>query len=62
DSHIPAEAVKAIAEALDDNEQIALHVYADAEHGFNCNHRASYQQRAAAQARGNTLQFLGETL
>ena len=62
DSHIPAEAVKAIAERFDDNEQVAIHVYAGAQHGFNCNHRASYHQRAAAQAHGNTLLFLGETL
>jgi carboxymethylenebutenolidase len=41
---------------------VAVHVYAGAEHGFNCNHRSSYNQRAAAQAHGNTLQFLGETL
>jgi carboxymethylenebutenolidase len=62
DAHIPAEAVKSIAETFDDNEQVAIHVYAGAQHGFNCNHRASYQQRAAAQAHGNTLLFLGETL
>lgn len=62
DSHIPVEAVKAIAERFDDNEQVAIHVYAGAEHGFNCNHRSTYSQRAAAQAHGNTLLFLGETL
>lgn len=62
DDHIPAEAVKSIAEAFDDNEQVEIHVYDHAEHGFNCNHRASYHQRAAAEARGNTLVFLSEQL
>jgi carboxymethylenebutenolidase len=62
DSHIPVDAVKAVAEAFDDNEQVTVHVYAGAEHGFNCNHRGSYNQRSAAQAHGNTLLFLGETL
>ena len=62
DSHIPPTAVTSIAERFDDNEQVEIHVYADAEHGFNCNHRASYHQRAAAQAHGNTLLFLGEQL
>ncbi|OFA00508.1 dienelactone hydrolase family protein [Duganella sp. HH101] len=62
DSHIPPAAVQSIAEAFGDNEQVEIHVYPGAEHGFNCNHRASYQQRAAAQAHGNTLLFLGEQL
>jgi len=62
DSHISQDAVKSIAEAFDDNEQVEIHVYEGAEHGFNCNHRDSYHQRAAAQAHGHTLVFLGEQL
>jgi len=62
DSHIPLDAVKSIAERFDDNEQVEIHVYEGAEHGFNCNHRDSYNQRATAQAHGNTLVFLGEQL
>lgn len=62
DSHIPQEAVKSIAETFDSNEQVEIHVYEGAEHGFNCNHRASYQQRASAQAHGHSLVFLGELL
>jgi carboxymethylenebutenolidase len=62
DSHIPQEAVKSIAETFDSNEQVEIHVYEGAEHGFNCNHRESYQQRASAQAHGHTLVFLGELL
>ncbi|MYN46678.1 dienelactone hydrolase family protein [Pseudoduganella sp. FT93W] len=62
DSHIPLSAVQSIAEQFDDNEQVEIHVYPDAEHGFNCNHRSSYHQRSAALARGHTLQFLAEQL
>lgn len=62
DSHIPLDAVKSIAERFDDNEQVEIHVYDGAEHGFNCNHRGSYNQRAAAEARGNSLVFLSEQL
>jgi carboxymethylenebutenolidase len=61
DSHIPPEAVKSIAERLD-RENVEIHVYPEAEHGFNCSHRGSYHQRSAAEARGNTLVFLSETL
>ncbi|MHA4869293.1 dienelactone hydrolase family protein [Duganella sp. PWIR1] len=62
DSHIPLDAVKSIAEAFDSNEEVEIHVYDGAEHGFNCNHRSAYNQRAAAQAHGNSLLFLGEQL
>lgn len=62
DSHIPADAVRQIADHFDANEQVEIHVYENAEHGFNCNHRASYQQRASVQAHGHTLVFLGEQL
>lgn len=54
--------MRRIAERFDDNDAVEIHVYAQAEHGFNCSHRASYQQRAAAQAHGNTLLFLSEHL
>ena len=62
DSHIPLTAVQSIAQAFDDNEQVEIHVYPQAEHGFNCNHRSSYHQPSAALARGHTLQFLAEQL
>ncbi len=41
---------------------VEIHLYPQAEHGFNCDHRAGYQQRAAAQAHGNSLLFLAERL
>ena len=62
DSHIPADAVKAIAERFDGREEVEIHVYPGAEHGFNCNYRDSYNLRASVQAHGNSLIFLSENL
>ncbi|MHC8320756.1 dienelactone hydrolase family protein [Pseudomonas sp. GB2N2] len=62
DSHIPLEAVEQIAERFDTNDNVEIVVYPEAEHGFNCSHRESYNQRAAAEAHGNTLIFLGMEL
>lgn len=62
DSHIPLDAVKSIAERFEDNEQVEIHVYDGAEHGFNCNHRSSYHRRAAAEAHGHSLLFLSEQI
>jgi len=62
DSHIPLDAVQTIAERFEDNDDVEVHVYPGAEHGFNCSHRASYHQRAAAEAHGNSLTFLSDHL
>ena len=43
DAHIPMTDVDKIKEA---NPRIPVHVY-DADHGFNCDHRASYSEQAA---------------
>lgn len=62
DAHIPAAAVKAIAERFEDMPHVEIHLYPEAEHGFNCSHRSSYRQRSAAEAHGNSLIFLSENL
>ncbi|WP_350646719.1 dienelactone hydrolase family protein [Pseudomonas sp. HY13-MNA-CIBAN-0226] len=62
DSHIPLEAVEKIAERFENNDFVEIVIYPRAEHGFNCSHRDSYNQRAAAEAHGNTLIFLGQEL
>lgn len=62
DSHIPLDAVEKIAERFENNDNVEIVVYPEAEHGFNCSHRDSYNQRAAAEAHGNTLIFLGQEL
>lgn len=60
DAHIPREAVRSIAERFEHSEEVEIHLYPEAEHGFNCNHRSSYHQRSAAEAHGHTLLFLSE--
>jgi len=54
--------VEKIAERFDTNDNVEIVVYPEAEHGFNCSHRDSYNQRAAVEAHGNTLIFLGMEL
>ena len=58
DAHIPIAEVKAFAEARPD---VPVHVY-PADHGFNCDHRASFDAPSAALARARTLAFFAEHL
>ncbi|MES2739378.1 MAG: dienelactone hydrolase family protein [Pseudomonadota bacterium] len=60
DSHIPNDAVRAIARRFEENQEVEVFIYPEGEHGFNCSHRSSYNQRAAALSHGNSLVFLGE--
>ena len=53
DAHIPMEDVQAIDDAHPD---VSVYVY-DADHGFNCDHRGSYNETAAKLARQRTLDF-----
>jgi carboxymethylenebutenolidase len=53
DQHIAVEGVKKLAEKHKPNE---IFIYA-ADHGFNCDHRGSYDAAAAKQARERTLAF-----
>ncbi len=54
DQHIPVEGVKKLAAKY---PQHPIFIYS-ADHGFNCDHRGSYNAAAAKQARERTLQFL----
>jgi carboxymethylenebutenolidase len=54
DKTIPPENIAKIRAADPDGE---FHVY-DADHGFNCDHRAAYDAAAARLARERTLAFL----
>lgn len=56
DKFIPAPQVTAIKAAL---PNAPVHVY-DADHGFNCDHRASYDEASATLARQRSLAFFGE--
>ena len=62
DAHIPLSDVGQIQERFAGRTDAEFHIYANADHGFNCSDRASYNQRAAALAHGRTLSFLGERL
>ena len=56
DAHIPAADVAKVKAAL---PAVPVHVY-DADHGFNCDHRASYHADSARLARKRTLALLEE--
>ncbi|MDR5749280.1 MULTISPECIES: dienelactone hydrolase family protein [unclassified Caballeronia] len=62
DAHIPVSAVGEVRERFAGRNDAEVHVYPNADHGFNCGERASYNARASALAHGRTLTFLGEHL
>ncbi|HVL34547.1 MAG TPA: dienelactone hydrolase family protein [Burkholderiales bacterium] len=53
DAHIPVAGVRKLAER---HSKHPIFIYA-ADHGFNCDHRGSYDAAAAKQARSRTLEF-----
>jgi carboxymethylenebutenolidase len=58
DAHIPMSDVEKIRSA---NPGVTVHTYA-ADHGFNCDHRGSFNAAAAGLARQRTLDFFVEKL
>jgi carboxymethylenebutenolidase len=58
DAHIPMSDVEKVKAAQPD---VPVFVY-PADHGFNCDHRASYDAAAAATAKQRTLEFFGREL
>ena len=62
DAHIPPSAVGEVRERFTGRNDAEVHVYPNADHGFNCGDRASYNAQASALAHGRTLVFLGEHL
>lgn len=65
DEHIPPAAVERVRSALaarGGGPAAELHIYAAAEHGFNCWERGSYHPASAALAHGRSLAFLAEHL
>ena len=58
DKSIPPDAVERIRAAY---PQVDYHLY-EADHGFSCDHRASFDAASAALARTRTLAFLAEHL
>lgn len=55
DAHIPVASVREVAAH---HPEVTVHIYDDADHGFNCDARASYHADSAALARNRTLEFL----
>ncbi|SAL76802.1 carboxymethylenebutenolidase [Caballeronia choica] len=62
DAHIPVSAVGEVRERFTGRNDAEVHLYPNADHGFNCGDRASYNAHASALAHGRTLTFLGEHL
>ncbi len=58
DAHIPMSDVEKVKAA---QPNIPVYVYA-ADHGFNCDHRASYDAEAAKLAKQRTLEHFAEHL
>jgi carboxymethylenebutenolidase len=56
DAHIPLSDVEKVKKA---HPEVTVHVY-DADHGFNCDHRASYDAAAAKLARTRSLEFFAK--
>jgi carboxymethylenebutenolidase len=56
DAHIPVDGVKKLAER---HKKHQIFIYS-ADHGFNCDHRGSYNAPAAKQARERTLEFFSK--
>ncbi|WP_373376005.1 dienelactone hydrolase family protein [Cupriavidus nantongensis] len=62
DAHIPTDAVQAVRDAMAGKPATEIHVYPQADHGFNCWARGSYHQPSAALAHGRALVFLSASL
>lgn len=62
DGFIPMDAVAQIKAAFESNRGVEIHTYPNVDHGFNCWGRPMYQQKAAALARGRSLEFLSRTI
>ena len=58
DAHIPLTDVQKV---IDAHPAVQVFVY-DADHGFNCDQRSSFNDSAATLARQRTLDFFGENL
>jgi carboxymethylenebutenolidase len=58
DAHMPIDGVKEVAAAHPD---VAVHTY-NADHGFHCDQRGSYDETSAKLAWGRTLEFFAEHL
>ena len=59
DTHIPLSDVETIKAAL---PEVTVNIFANADHGFNCDQRASYNETAAKDAFSQSLAFFAAQL
>ncbi len=59
DHYIPLDTIEAFKKA---HPEVEVHVYAGANHGFNCDQRGSYNAEAATLARERTLAFFAKSI
>jgi len=62
DAHITMASVDKIKAALKDVGHVEIFVYQGADHGFNCDQRASYNRQSAMLAYGRSYNFLKNAL
>jgi carboxymethylenebutenolidase len=60
DAHITMDQVDAIAKAVESKKDAAVYIY-DADHGFNCDQRGTYDRHSAMLAFGRSAAFLQKT-
>ena len=59
DKATPIESIEKVKRFINKNKyKIELFVYENADHGFNCNQRKSYNKIASEQAFDKTIKFL----
>ncbi len=59
DKGIPVEKVQEVKKYLEKQEQeLIIHEYADADHGFNCEDRKSFNKKAAELALSRSIKFI----
>lgn len=62
DTHITLSSVDKIRTALDGKGHVEIYVYENADHGFNCDQRPSYERESAMLAYGRSQILLNKTL
>ncbi|MBI4083258.1 MAG: dienelactone hydrolase family protein [Candidatus Lambdaproteobacteria bacterium] len=62
DASIPLDQVEQIRKAVQEKKDVQVFTYKDAQHGFTCDHRASFHPEASKVAMQRTLEFFGKHL
>ncbi len=62
DASIPMDQVEQIKQAVAAKSNVEVHVYPNAQHGFHCDQRASYDEASARQAWPRTMDFFKKHL